>query len=145
MYIRWLGAFCKHSDLTSSFDWELSQSKEFEVACEHVVNSQGNIDHVSIGLLIDPKAITKKFKGDCYSQRSSTTGKLFKTRNPKKSKHHNECWTTKDYTGIILKTHRNISEETLKLCCEVSKKYKIAIYWLLENGKFIKIERGELI
>lgn len=100
MYVRWLGAFAKISTLSESISFEMTRTSE--VACEHF-KTKSNIRRATVGLLVDPKAVTRRWNRDVWSEYEGDH--LVATRKPWEApskSHHSECWTKPEYTGILI-------------------------------------------
>lgn len=147
MYIRWMGAFGSGRSLVSSLIWEVAQAETKESACEKI-KSNSTIHQSTVGLLCDPKKITKNFKGDCWSvpvKHRDGSVSLKKTRNPRVSSLHWESWVTgKDcFTGIVVKIPlgnlRNYVYRQVKMAAEATG---LPVYYL-KPGK--KGKNAELI
>lgn len=81
-YVRWLGAFRRSdSAVAEGARWELTQRTR-EIACEPLWRGQSlllaEVDHVAVGLVIDPRAsrFVAGFLTDCHSSPSPNTGRL---------------------------------------------------------------------
>ena len=111
MYIRWLGAFRKNGPLLEAITFEMNRSND--VACEQLQKGKSLVKQARVGLLIDPKAVYKRYSGDVWSK-YDVKGNLYPTRKgyqaPLKSK-HKEAFAKPVYTGIVIK---NASLLTLK-------------------------------
>ena len=136
MYVRWLGAFAHEFTLSESIRFEYTRTSE--VACEHF-RVKSNI-HKSVGLLVDPKAIIKRWSGDVWSEYQGD--KLVSTRKPweaGKNSHHTECWANPKYTGIVVKgsfhdLSRNIRNELIKAVTDID----VPVYEL-KKGRLIPV------
>jgi hypothetical protein len=121
MYVRWLGAFASQATLSESISFEMNRLSE--VACEHFTK-KSNIQHSTVGLLVDPKAIIKRWTGDVWSEYEGIH--LVATRKPweaGKGSKHTECWAKPSYTGILIQgsfqdLKRNAREELRKAVSE---------------------------
>ena len=132
MIVRWLGAFGKSESLETSFNWELTQTERTELSAEILDNNISRIGHTLVGLLVNKKNVTKKFNGDCFSDKDSN--KLKKGRNPKlANSSHKEAFIKPMYAGIVLKIEVLKNKKVLAICLKIAKKYKLKVL-ILKNG-----------
>lgn len=138
MYIRWLGAFRKNGSLSEAISFELSRTTD--VACEQLQNGKSFVSHARVGLLVDPKAVYKRFTGDVWSE-YTPDGKLLPTRKVWEAcSLHKESFAKPVYTGLVIK---NSSLETLGYAArqEVIKaveQHNLPLYKLVK-GKLVRI------
>lgn len=107
MYIRWLGAFSGNNhtgsanSLLDSLSFELDRDAQQECCAEIIKKGVGSqISHARIGLLVDNKAVNRKFAGDVFSVKRED-GKLQRTRKPINT--HTEAWVNPFFTAIVVK------------------------------------------
>lgn len=138
MYIRWLGAFRKNGSLSEAVCFELSRTTD--VACEQLQSGKSFVNHARVGLLVDPKAVYKRFTGDVWSE-YTVDGSLHATRKAwEASSKHKESFAKPVYTGLVIK---NGSLETLQYAArqEVIKaveQHNLPLYKLVK-GKLVRI------
>ena len=139
MYIRWLGAFRKNGSLGEAISFELSRATD--VACEQLQGGKSFIRFARVGLLVDPKAVYKRFSGDVWSEYTAD-GKLTNTRKGYMSLSlHKESFARPVYTGLVIK---NGSFETLSKAARQEIKnaveqHNLPLYKLVK-GKLVRIE-----
>lgn len=126
IYVRWLGAFRRMGTLHQSLNYELNRRIDEEVAVERI-DEKSFIDHARVGLLIDKKAVVKKFNGDCWSE-YNVGGKLCKTRRP--TGLHREAWAHPAYTAIVVSC--GIGRPDGEGFYNLSKKVQNTIKWYSE-------------
>ncbi len=137
MYIRWMGAFAKNGSLSESIHFEMARTSV--VACEQLQSGKSFINNARVGLLVDPKAVYKRFSGDIWSE-YSVDGQLFATRKYWEAKsQHRESFAKPVYTGIVIK---NGSLNTLKYAARqevisAHEQHSLPVYRLVK-GKLIK-------
>ena len=132
MFIRWLGAFRKNGSLSEAISFEMA--RETPVACEQ-------LDHARVGLLVDPKAVYKRFKGDVWSE-YTPDGKLYACRPYYDAfGKHKESWAKPVYTGLVIKggSLATLSFEAREQIKLASKKHSLPVYRLVQ-GKLIPEE-----
>lgn len=136
MYIRWMGAFITNGSISDGISFEMT--RESAVACEHLQKGKSYIQHARIGLLVDPKAVYKRYSGDVYSHYTSN-GCLHTGRKPyeagSKSRHW-EAFAKPVYTGIVIK---NGSLETIKRAArkeilDACEQYHLPVYKLVKGS-----------
>lgn len=138
MYIRWMGAFRKNGSLSEAVCFELSRTTD--VACEQLQSGKSLVDHARVGLLVDPKAVYKRFAGDVWSE-YTVDGSLHATRKAcEAGSKHKEAFAKPVYTGLVIK---NASLETLGYAArqEVIKaveQHDLPLYKLVK-GKLVRI------
>ena len=134
MYIRWMGAFRKNGSLSESIMYELTRTTD--VACEQLQAGVSFVDRARVGLLVDPKAVYKRFFGDVWSE-YTPDGKLYTTRKGyETNSRHKESFARPVYTGIVIK---NGSLATLKYAARaeilsVHEQYSLPVYRLVKGS-----------
>ena len=100
MYVRWLGAFRKNGSLSEAIRFEMTRTTN--VACEHF-KKKSRVRKARVGLLVDPTAVYKNFKGDVWSE-YDPNGNLYYTQKPYEAcSDHTESWAKPVYTGLVIK------------------------------------------
>lgn len=134
MYIRWLGAFRKNGSLSEAIAFETTRATD--VACERLQNGKSFVNQARVGLLVDPKAVYKRFDGDVWSEYTSD-GRLYTTRKGyEASSKHQEAFAKPVYTGIVIK---NASFATLKYTARAEilaahELYALPVYKLVKGS-----------
>lgn len=134
MYIRWMGAFRKNGSLSEAIIYELTRNTN--VACEQLQKGKSLVNFARVGLLVDPKAVYKRYKGDVWSE-YTPDGKLHTTRKGYEAKsRHKEAFAKPIYTGIVIK---DASLATLKYSARaeiisVHKQCLIPVYKLVKGS-----------
>lgn len=138
MYIRWMGAFRKNGSLSEAVDFELQ--RETCVACEKLQHGKSHVDHARVGLLVDPKAVYKRYKGDVWSS-YTVDGRLHTGRKGYEAhSDHWEAFAKPVYTGLVIK---NGSLETLQFAArkeiqKICEQHQLPVY-KLAKGSLIRI------
>lgn len=132
MYVRWMGSFRKNGSLSESLMFETTRSTN--VACEHF-NKKPKVG-ARVGLLVDPKAIYKRYPSDVWSE-YETDGTLIRTGRYWKGKtNHTECFAKPVYTGLVIKggfeNLSNMAKKEIKIAQKNG--FNLPIYKLI-NGK----------
>ena len=140
MLIRWLGAFrgkgWKYS-LSEVFEYELSCSKI--KAAEDAVKGKSHIHQARIGLLVNKRAIVRKYQTDVWSE-YDVHGNLRPSRGEyKTSSIHKECFVKPDYIGVVIKGRGEIKQEHLDACFALG----LPVYRLFRNGTMVPYSREE--
>lgn len=121
MIVRWLGAFRKVGSLSSSLEFEFSNTRE--IACEYCSGFSA-ITHANVGLIVANRAMVKKFSGDVWSK--DINGRLVPTRwSHASSSKHTECFCKPIFKAIVIKS--KISAENMQILKDFSKKTHIPI------------------
>ena len=139
MFIRWLGAFRKNGSLSEAISFEMV--RETPVACEQLQKGKSFVDHARVALLVDPKAVYKRFKGDVWSE-YTPDGKLYACRPYYDAfGKHKESWAKPVYTGLVIKggSLATLSFEAREQIKLASKKHSLPVYRLVQ-GKLIPEE-----
>lgn len=137
MYIRWMGAFRKNGSLAEAVEFELSRATN--VACEQLIDGKSLVEQARVGLLVDPKAVYKRFSGDVWSEYTAD-GMLHTTRKGYEAKSdHKEAFAHPVYTGIVIKNASlvTLSFAARKEISEIVKRHNLPIYRLVK-GKLVK-------
>ena len=121
MLIRWIGAFGSAQTLEESLRWELSQ-RERALAAEPIKNGVSKIQHPKIGLLIDPKALIKRFPGDVWSVPGNFM--LRATRYPVPT--HPEAWVRPGFINAIV-IRPGASRHAKRVVRRISKEFNIPV------------------
>lgn len=136
MYIRWMGAFRKDGSLSEAISYELSRTTD--VACEQF-KDKSLVEQARIGLLVDPKAVYKRFNGDVWSE-YTVDGKLHTTRKGYEAKsEHKESFAHPVYTGIVIKngSFSTLSYAARQELLAVVAQHDLPVYRLVK-GKLVK-------
>lgn len=134
MYIRWMGAFRKNGSLSEAIAYELTRTTD--VACEQLQKGISFVDHARVGLLVDPKAVYKRYSGDVWSE-YDVAGNLSATRKGyQTNSRHRESFAKPVYTGLVIK---NGSLATLKYTARaeilsVHEQYALPVYRLAKGS-----------
>lgn len=140
MIIRWLCAFRgKGNDIVNSLDWELTQ-KEREVAAEDLRGNFSGIlamhPEIKVGVLINKKGITRKFKGDVWSI-TNEKGLLVPTRKANSVKNsfyvpHTEVFIKPGFISgiVIIEPFARLNPSLVQGLKNKADQYDLPIYLL---------------
>ena len=143
MFIRWLGAFrSSKCSLLDSIEYEMNRADSIQFACEHINKKYGaQRIHARVGLMVNPSAIFREFRGDVWSERDNA-GKLFKTLNRSDITRaecgfgHTEAWASgHPFTGIVVKGWYEVSGKSRNAIRTASEKYELPVYEINKRGK----------
>lgn len=147
MYIRWLGAFNAHGHqytLLDSLRFEFTRTTP--VACESIGREKlSSINHAKVGLLLDSKAVYRRFESDCWSVYTDD-GNLKNTRVlPKYLKgQHTEAWATPGpgyIKGIVTKRPWwNLQGKNRKAIRTFAAEKGLPVYFLNAAGQLERIQ-----
>lgn len=129
-----MGAFRKNGSLSEAIQFELS--RETFVSCERLQKGKSLIDHARVGLLVDPKAVYKRYNGDVWSEYSAASHLHTHRKGYQASSKHKEAFAKPVYTGIVIKngsfdTFRFDAREELK---EIHERYNLNVYRLSKDS-----------
>ena len=137
MYVRWLGAYKKNGSIGEAVAFEMQRSTD--VACEQLQRGVSMIQQSRLGLLVDPKAVYRRYDGDVYSL-YSPSGKLHPTRKGYEAcSKHKESFAHPVYTGIVIKNGSlmTLSTEARDEVIKSARAFNLPIYRLVK-GKLIE-------
>ena len=140
MIVRWLGAFKKSGDLTSSLIFELAPASDLR--CAEIIR-KGSPSQIksAVGLLVASSALVRRYNSDVYSVRD---GKRLRQTRPEGAAYssHTEAWVRPEYIGIVVKSRESaglISRETWATIRETAGRHNLPVYRLTRAGQLEEI------